>query len=164
MFALCALRGRRRALEVGLLGASLVGWLLPVLVLGPTWLVLYVLGQVLAGLYLALAIAPNHKGMPMWAAETDAALGFLDRQVRSSRNVLPHPITDFVLGGLNYQIEHHLFPSMPRVHLGRARQITRPFCHEHGLPYTEMGLFASYRLVLAELQRVGRTAAATEWG
>jgi len=166
-FALRALRGRRRALEVGLLGTSLIGWLLPVLVLGPAWLAIYVLGQVLAGLYLALAIAPNHKGMPIWpngAAETGAELGFLDRQVRSSRNVRPHPITDFVLGGLNYQIEHHLFPSMPRVHLRRARQITRPFCQEYGLPYTEMGLFASYRLVLAELQRVGRTAAAAEWG
>jgi fatty acid desaturase len=65
-------------------------------------------------------------------------------------------VWDFVFGGLNYQIEHHLFPSMPRVHLGRARAIVKPFCLDRGLAYQEMGAFASYGLVLAELRRVSR--------
>ena len=54
-------------------------------------------------------------------------MSFLERQVLSSRNVLPHPVTDFVFGGLNYQIEHHLFPTMPRVHFRRARTIVKRF-------------------------------------
>jgi fatty acid desaturase len=63
-------------------------------------------------------------------------------------------LTDFVFGGLNYQIEHHLFPTMPRVHFGRARAIVKPFCEQNGLAYCEMGAFASYRLVVSELRRV----------
>jgi fatty acid desaturase len=156
-FAIRQLQGPRRVIEVSGLGASLLLWLAPVVVLGWAWMVVFALGQVLAGLYLALAIAPNHKGMPMWAAGTQ--LTFLERQVLSSRNVVPHPITDFVFGGLNYQIEHHLFPTMPRVHLRRARAIVAPYCRAHGLAYVEMGAFASYRLVVAELRRVSRVIA-----
>jgi fatty acid desaturase len=156
-FALHRLSDRRRRVELALLTASLTLWLLPVVALGWQWLVTFTLAQVLAGLYLALAIAPNHKGMPIWPA--NQPMPFLERQVLSSRNVLPHPITDFVFGGLNYQIEHHLFPTMPRVYFGRARALVKPFCLAHGLPYQEMGAFASYTLVLRELRRVSRSAA-----
>jgi fatty acid desaturase len=159
-FAARRLRGRRRAAEMALLLLSVLLWVLPALALGWAWIGTFLLAQVLAGLYLALAIAPNHKGMPTWPAGTP--LAFLERQVLSSRNIPPHPVTDFVFGGLNYQIEHHLFPTMPRANFGRARAIVKPFCLGRGLPYQEMGLLASYRLVLAELQRVGRSAVA-EW-
>ncbi len=156
-FAIRRLRGIRRAIEVAFLTASILLWVLPTFALGWAWLVTFLVGQVLAGLYLALAIAPNHKGMPTWSA--GQPLSFLERQVLSSRNILPHPISDFVFGGLNYQIEHHLFPNMPRVHFGRARAVVRPFCLARGLPYQEMGAFASYRLVVSELRRVSRKAA-----
>lgn len=159
-FAARRLRGRRRILECVLLSTSLLLWALPGLVLGWEWLVTFLLGQVLAGLYLALAIAPNHKGMPTWTA--GQPVPFLERQVLSSRNIVPHPVTDFVLGGLNYQIEHHLFPTMPRVHFRRARAIVKPYCDKCDLPYQETGAFASYRVVIAELRRVSRTAAA-QW-
>jgi fatty acid desaturase len=157
VFALRRLHGTRRIVECALLAASLLLWLSPVAILGFSWLTIFMLGQVVAGLYLALAIAPNHKGMPTWPA--GQPLSFLERQVLSSRNVLPHPITDFVFGGLNYQIEHHLFPSMPRIHFGRARALVKPFCLQHGLTYQEMGAFASYGRVLSELRRVSRAAA-----
>lgn len=159
-FAARRLRGSRRAIELVSLAASLVVWAAPTVVLGWSWVATFLFGQVLAGLYLALAIAPNHKGMPTWPA--GEPLSFLDRQVLSSRNIVPHPITDFVFGGLNHQIEHHLFPNMPRVHFGRARAIVKPFCLGRGLPYQEMGAFASYRLVVSELRRVSRKATA-EW-
>jgi len=147
-------------IELAFVALSLLAWLVPAVWLGWAWVVTFAIGQVLAGLYLALAIAPNHKGMPTWPA--GEPLSFLDRQVLSSRNIVPHPITDFVFGGLNYQIEHHLFPSMPRVHFGRARALVKPFCLARGLPYQEMGAFASYRLVVSELQRVSRKAT-DEW-
>jgi fatty acid desaturase len=158
-FAARRLQGGRRVCELMLLAASVLAWVAPVGVFGWAWLMTFLLGQVVAGLYLALAIAPNHKGMPTWAA--GERLSFLERQVLSSRNILPHPVSDFVFGGLNYQIEHHLFPTMARVHFGRARTLVKPFCLAHGLPYQEMSAFASYRLVLAELRRVGRKSG--EW-
>src|SRR5579859_2315509 len=156
-FTIHHLRGAKRAVEVSLLVVSTAAWLLPTVALGWWWLGVFLFSQILAGLYLALVIAPNHKGMPMWPKGTP--LSFLERQVLSSRNVTPNLVWDFVFGGLNYQVEHHLFPTMPRVNFCRARQIVRPFCAANGLPYEEMGAFASYRLVYAELRRVARTAA-----
>ena len=157
-FTLRHLSGASRAIEVSLMLASTLAWLLPITVLGWWWLGVFVLSQSLAGLYLALVIAPNHKGMPMWPPGT--TLSFLERQVLSSRNVAPNPVWDFVFGGLNYQVEHHLFPTMPRVNFKRARQLVMPFCATQGLHYEEMGAFASYRLVVAELRRVARAASA----
>ena len=153
------LRGTRRVMEASALALSTAAWLLPVTVLGWWWLAVYMTSQSLAGLYLALAIAPNHKGMPTWPA--GAQVSYLERQVLSSRNITPNPFWDFVFGGLNYQVEHHLFPNMPRVNFSRARQLVKPFCIEHGLGYAEMGAFASYAMVISELRRVGRTATAS---
>ena len=68
-------------------------------------------------------------------------------------------VVDFALGGLNYQIEHHLFPSMPRPAMRSARPIVRAYCVELGIPYIETSLFASYRHVLSYLHTVGRTTA-----
>jgi len=88
-----------------------------------------------------------------------APLDFMHEQVLTARNIQGGPITDFWYGGLNYQIEHHLFPTMPRSHFGRARAVVRPFCHAQGIAYQEMGVWQSYGLVLSELRRVGRHAA-----
>jgi fatty acid desaturase len=156
-FTLSHLRGSRRVVEIALMILSTVIWLMPTSSLSWWWLGVFLLSQSLAGLYLALAIAPNHKGMPTWPPGT--ILSFLERQVLSSRNVAPNRFWDFVFGGLNYQIEHHLFPTMPRVNFGKTRALVKPFCAAHGLAYTEMGALASYRLVISELRRVGRSTA-----
>ncbi len=63
-----------------------------------------------------------------------------------------------LMGGLNHQIEHHLFPSMPRPHLARARLLVREHCAAHDLPYTETSLVRSYGIVVAYLNRVGLAA------
>jgi fatty acid desaturase len=152
-YAFRELRGARRNTECALLAVSMLAWLAPTFVFGWVWLPLYVVSQVMASFYLAGVVATNHIGMPVWPA--DAPRTFLDRQVGGSRNVRPHPITDFVFGGLNYQIEHHLFPSMPRSHFSAARAMVRPFCAEHGLTYTECGVVEVYRVLLAELPRLG---------
>ena len=60
-----------------------------------------------------------------------------------------------MLGGLNYQVEHHLFPSMPRPNLRRAQHLVRSFCRERGIAYTETSLLTSYRLVLGHLDLAG---------
>ena len=75
------------------------------------------------GVYLGCSFAPNHKGMPL--VPKDMSIDFFRRQVLMSRNVGEGRAVTFLLGGLNFQIEHHLFPSMPRPTLRRA-QADRP--------------------------------------
>lgn len=65
-----------------------------------------------------------------------------------------HPFTDFWYGGLNYQIEHHLFPNMPRNKLKEAQPIVRAFCKEHAIAYAETSMLQSYREILRFLHQV----------
>lgn len=120
--------------------------------------------QAVWGVYMGCTFAPNHKGMPIIAS--DESLDFLRRQVLTSRNVRGGLFTDFALGGLNYQIEHHLFPSMPRGSLRDAQPIVRAHCAALGLPYCEASLIGSYRAALAHLHAMGAPlrAAATARG
>ncbi|MET9478089.1 fatty acid desaturase family protein [Streptomyces sp. NPDC002917] len=108
----------------------------------------------LFGLHLGMAFAPNHKGMEMPDPDGDR-WGHLQRQVLTSRNVRGAVLTDWFLGGLNYQIEHHLFPSMPRPHLRRAQPLVRAHCESLGMPYAETGLVESYRQALQHMHEVG---------
>ena len=147
-----------------MLGLHAAGYLAAVLlVLSPLKAVAFVVvQQALFGLYLGCSFAPNHKGMPT-LTEADE-LDFLRRQVLTSRNVRGSRLVDFVLGGLNYQIEHHLFPNMPRPNLRRAQPLIRAFCLQHGLPYTQASLVGSYAQAIRHLHTVGaplRPAAAT---
>ncbi|MGW0654228.1 fatty acid desaturase family protein, partial [Streptomyces umbrinus] len=64
-------------------------------------------------------------------------------------------VTDWFLGGLNYQIEHHLFPSMPRPHLRLAQSMVKARCRDLGIPYAETGLIDSYRQALRHMHDVG---------
>ncbi|MEV0078404.1 acyl-CoA desaturase [Nocardia neocaledoniensis] len=122
-------------------------------------LVFFAVHQGLFGLYMGCIFAPNHKGMPTLTG--DDRPDYLRRQVLTSRNVRGGVVTDLALGGLNYQIEHHLFPSMPTPHLRHARPIVREYCAEIGVPYHETGLIDSYREALAHLHRVGAPLRAT---
>ena len=149
---------RRRAWEAGLLTVHTAAYLSAVfLVLSPVRAVVFILiQQGLFGFYLGCAFAPNHKGMPVLGAGEN--VGFLHRQVLTSRNVRGGWLTDAALGGLNYQIEHHLFPSMPRPNLRHAQPLVAAFCADHGLPYTQTTLLGSYAQALRHLNAVGKTA------
>ena len=105
----------------------------------------------LFGLYMGTVFAPNHKGMPMM--DEDVSLDYLRRQVVTARNINPNPVTDFCYGGLNYQIEHHLFPNMPRNRLGEARKIVRAYCLDRGIPYYETSAFSAPIEILGFLHR-----------
>ena len=157
------LRGgvRSRRIETTLLGVHLVGYLAALLlVLSPSQaLVFFAVHQGLFGFYLGISFAPNHKGMPI-VTEQDG-LDFLHRQVLTSRDVRGGRFVDFVFGGLNHQIEHHLFPSMPRPSLRRATVLIRTFCLEHGVPYRESGLLRSYAEALHHLHVVGTAGRGT---
>jgi fatty acid desaturase len=152
-------RVRHRPWEVGLIALHFAGYLTAVfLVLSPWQAVAFLaVHQGLLGLYLGCSFAPNHKGMPVLTGDDE--LDFLRRQVLTSRNVRGGRLLDSLLGALNYQIEHHLFPSMPRPNLRRAQPIVRAFCAEYGVPYLETTLGASYAQALRYLHVVTRTPA-----
>jgi fatty acid desaturase len=109
--------------------------------------------QAVFGLYMGSSFAPNHKGMMVLGR--DEKPDYLRSQVLTSRNIRGNWLTDLLLGGLNYQIEHHLFPSMPRPSLRHAQAPVRAFCAAHGIPYCETSLLSSYATVLRHLHAAG---------
>ncbi|MDF2667301.1 MAG: fatty acid desaturase [Microbacterium sp.] len=108
------------------------------------------------GVMMGASFAPNHKGMP--TIGPDAQVDFFSRQVLTSRNIRGGWWVSFLMGGLNYQVEHHLFPSMPRPALKKARPLVREHCERLGVPYTETTLLRSYGIVVRYLNDVGLAA------
>jgi fatty acid desaturase len=115
-----------------------------------------VVQQAVFSFYLGISFAPNHKGMPI--IETATAASFARRQVVTARNITGGRFTDFMLGGLNYQIEHHLFPWMPRPNLRRAQGLVRDFCVATDLGYCEESFVESFRQIVHHLSDAGAAA------
>jgi fatty acid desaturase len=158
--------GRYRRLELALFAVHAIAYVGALwVVLGPVKAVaFFAVHQAVFGLYMGCSFAPNHKGMPTIPDGTK--IDYLRRQVLTSRNVRGGWLTDFVLGGLNYQIEHHLFPNLPRANLRAAQRLVRKHCAEREIAYTETSLFGSYVIVLRHLHNLGaplrmRTSAPT---
>ncbi|GAA0296713.1 acyl-CoA desaturase [Kineococcus aurantiacus] len=108
------------------------------------------------GLAMGGAFAPNHVGMPIVPRE--AKVDYIRRQVLTSRNISGGWFVDLFMGGLNHQVEHHLFPSMPRPNLRAARPFVRRFCAEHGISYTETSLPRAFADIVGYLNEVGLAA------
>ncbi|MBO9578342.1 MAG: acyl-CoA desaturase [Microbacteriaceae bacterium] len=147
-----------RWLELGLIVGRLALVVVPVFLLLPLGMAFAFMGVQLAvfGVYMGASFAPNHKGMPIIAH--DAKLDFFSKQVRTSRNVRGGWWATWLFGGLNYQIEHHLFPSMSRLHLSKARRIVQEQCRELDVPYAETSIWRSYAIVVRYLNQVGLAA------
>jgi fatty acid desaturase len=147
-----------RRVEAALVVARLAGFVAVLLMVLPVGKAsaFFCVQMAVFGLCLGGSFAPNHKGMPIVPPTT--RIDFLRRQVLMSRNVRGGLFVDFVMGGLNYQIEHHLFPSMPRPNLKRVQPIVREYCAEHDVSYTEVGLLESYGIVVEYLNNVGLRA------
>ncbi|OJX95365.1 MAG: acyl-CoA desaturase [Micrococcales bacterium 73-15] len=147
--------GRTRVIELTTIAARLAIYLGLVLWALPLGMAFAFLGVQLAvfGVYMGAAFAPNHKGMAIIPA--GSKLDFLSKQVLTSRNIRGGRVMNVLMGGLNFQVEHHLFPSMARPHLIAASKLVRAHCAELKMPYTEVSLVESYRIVVAYLNRVG---------
>ncbi|MEU6025242.1 acyl-CoA desaturase [Micromonospora sp. NPDC047134] len=149
---------KQRGVEGALLILHAAGYLgALVLVLSPLQAVAFLLlHQALFGVYLGMTFAPNHKGMPHPTGTED----YLRKQVLTARNVRGNRLVDAALGGLNYQIEHHLFPGMPTPNLRKAQPIVQAYCAEIGVAYVQTSLVTSYRQALRHLHDVGAPARA----
>ncbi|PWB92670.1 acyl-CoA desaturase [Methylosinus sporium] len=137
--ALCAAHWILGFALAGLLapGAAWTGWL---------W---FLAAQLIGGFILAFVFVLNHTGMEVYdASETK---GFYDRQARSTRNTPSSPFLDWLTGGLNSQIEHHMFPSLSRRSLTKMRKLTKAAMEECGYAYVTLGNREAMRAVLVTL-------------
>jgi len=153
-------RDRASAVEAALIVLHFALYLTVVLwVLSPLKALAFVaLQQAVFSVYLGISFAPNHKGMPI--IESATAAGFARRQVVTARNVRGGWFTTFMLGGLNYQIEHHLFESMPRPNLRRVQGLVRDFCVATDLGYREESFVGSFRHIVHHLSDAGAAVSA----
>ena len=147
-------RSKYFAIELPLLGLHILIYfslllycLTPIQSLG-----FFLVHQLLFGLYYGTVFAPNHMGMLI--IDEDNPLDFLRTQVLTTRNIKPGLIADFWYGGLNYQIEHHLFPLMPRKNFGKARNIIKTFCIKHDIAYYETSTYQSYKEILSYMHKI----------
>jgi fatty acid desaturase len=114
--------------------------IIPGLVFGwPTTILAYLTMSGLSSLMTASVFIPNHIGMRRLGP--DEKISYLDQQVSTSRNILNPPFLDFYYGGLNSQIEHHLFPRVAHHRYRAMRPIVRAFCRERGIAYQEDSLY-----------------------
>lgn len=113
-------------------------WLIaPALVVGlADTLANYLLMTLLVGGYTGTIFIVNHIGTRVIAPEDQ--LPHLLHEIAVTRNLRSGRVNDFLFGGLNNHIEHHLFPSIPTARLPTARRITHAFCRRHGIAYREM--------------------------
>jgi len=128
------------------LGFALAAYLAPSVWIGLAW---FLAAQLLGGFILAFVFVLNHTGMEVYDASE--AKGFYDRQARSTRNTPSSPVHDWLAGGLNSQIEHHMFPTMARRNLAKMRDATRKAMQECGYAYEELGNGEAMRAVFRTL-------------
>lgn len=161
LFSRKPVKARRR--EISTIAIRLTAYVALLYVVLPWGIASAFLGVQLAvfGVYMGASFAPNHKGMPLIPKES--RIDFFSRQVLTSRNIVARSswgnrVLTAVFGGLNYQVEHHLFPHMPRPHLRAVSKIVREYCQELKVPYTTASVAGSYGQVVRYLNRVGLSA------
>ena len=96
----------------------------------------YALIALFAGPYIGTILVLNHEGM-VSAQDDEKDIPAIERVTRSTRNLGQSWWADLLTGGISNHIEHHLFPEIPAMRLRKARNITRQFCCDNGIAYTE---------------------------
>jgi len=109
------------------------------------------------GFLLALVFGLGHNGMSTYDA--DKRPDFWKLQVTTTRNItgghgVPQFFVDWFCGGLQYQVEHHLFPQIPRHHLPKVHELVVSFCKEWGVTYHEADLWDGTVEVVNHLSKV----------
>jgi linoleoyl-CoA desaturase len=117
---------------------------LPIYMLGwYDWMISFIIFTMVAGFVLSmvfqLAHTVEHTAFPV----ADEVTGKMEdewaiHQIKTTANFATgNPIVSWLVGGLNFQIEHHLFPKISHVHYPAISKIIRQACKEYGLVYIE---------------------------
>ncbi|CAO0796171.1 unnamed protein product [Mucor circinelloides] len=111
----------------------------------------FLVSQATTGYTLALVFALNHNGMPVISEEKAETMEFFEIQVVTGRDVTLTPLGDWFMGGLNYQIEHHVFPNMPRHNLPKVKPMVKALCQKYDVYYHDTGFWKGTMEVLKTL-------------
>ena len=115
---------------------------LPVMILGwQNWLVGYLIVNVTMGLTLAVVFQLAHvvektefelAGEQAKVIDSEWAI----HEIKTTANFAPgNPVITWFAGGLNYQVEHHLFPRISHVHYPAISKIVKQHCEQFGIAY-----------------------------
>jgi len=149
---------RRAAADWAVMPLHAALWLgLPMMILGPGAAILnYAVLTWMIGPYLGSVFLVNHIGTRVIGP--DENFSHFHHEIATTRNLGSSRLTDFLFGGLNNHIEHHLFPNIPKARLRRARQITREFCRDCGIAYREQSWLKACAEVSRYMGDVARSA------
>ncbi|RDA83327.1 hypothetical protein CP532_5221 [Ophiocordyceps camponoti-leonardi (nom. inval.)] len=117
----------------------------------------FVMTSHIASSPLHVQIVLSHFAMS--TADLGPQESFPQKMLRTTMDVDCPPWLDFLHGGLQFQVVHHLFPRLPRHNLRRARTLVREFCDEVGIPYALYGFTDGNKQVIGRLAEVSRQAA-----
>jgi fatty acid desaturase len=134
---------------------------LPCLLLDVPWvaaLLAYAVPLFILGPHLAAIFWVNHVGMPL--VNRVEAFSFLEHQILTSRSITHARLWNGLFGGLNFQIEHHLFPTVPSARLRAVQPIVRRHFALHGIPYHCVPWGCAVKAVARHLHAVARSARA----
>ena len=96
--------------------------------------------------------------MTVYSAQETVGINFYKLQILTGRNITPTPLIDWFTGGLNYQIEHHMFPTLPRHSFPRARPLVQSLCKKHGIEYHSTSFWEGVSEILERLKGVTKVA------
>jgi fatty acid desaturase len=94
--------------------------------------------------WLAFGFITNHLGCEVFEKEDGEQLSWMELQMRTSRSLRGGAFIHWFYGGLNTQIEHHLFPKAPRFNLLKVQKMTRDFAKKHNIKYFETSPIEAY--------------------
>lgn len=95
--------------------------------------------------WFGAVIITNHLGLEMFPEEAYKDFTWLELQNRTSRNVRGGKFVHWFYGGLNTQVEHHLYPKAARFYLLKAARITEAFCKQHDITYITVTPWEAYK-------------------
>jgi delta8-fatty-acid desaturase len=162
-FLLCSApeKIQNRAMEViSLAGFAL--WLSGLVLSFPTWLdtfsFLMISHSIAAILHIQIMLSHFYMDTYHGRAYNDDSDEWFTMQLKTTMNVSCPEWLDWFHGGLQFQIEHHLWPRLPRHNLRQARKLVIPFCKKHGIPYHEPGFIQGNIEMIRSLRRVALAA------
>eukprot|EP01139_Manchomonas_bermudensis_P000067 Amastigsp_a73_2543.p1 type:complete len:428 gc:universal Amastigsp_a73_2543:1297-14(-) len=120
----------------------------------PQIAVFFFASQAFGGVFLGTVFTINHNSMAVLPNDAVKTTDFAAIQLVTTRNITPSVWMDFFTGGLNYQIEHHLFPSLPRHRFASVAPLVKEICDRHGLPYVTVGFVDGMIDVVRHLRAV----------
>ncbi|MCO5559765.1 hypothetical protein L7F22_013368 [Adiantum nelumboides] len=102
----------------------------------------------------------NHFSSPV-NNERPGSMAFAQAQANGTLNLSTSSWMDWFHGGLQFQVEHHLFPRLPRHNLRKISGVVKSLCDKHGLPYISVSFWEANAMIIHTL----RTAAlqARDW-